>query len=128
MTIQPWMVTKMVGTVASPARDLRLSFDAVPAGKILVVQYVSGTVTIPKANELGAIFCGPNFASEGAIWLQALRTPVVDDFGGQLGLAQTLTFNAPITMYLTPSEQFTMLVQTSLGVFSVSAVGQFVNQ
>jgi hypothetical protein len=88
--------------------------EPVPAGKLWVVEHISGFVAIKNNHSLEGIWAAT--IGERGIWLPKLLESDPRNFGDQIGIARSHSFGSPARMYIDPGRNVKVRADASPAV------------
>jgi hypothetical protein len=131
MTAQPFASTSYTYNVNNVSTRISASLNpAVPKGKLLIVEHISGWVAVRDGDVVDLIHADagdqPDYQQEVYLPEHFASRPL--NFGGQLGVARMHQFGSPCRLYVSAGWQIQVIADAnSVGVLDATAIGYLVD-
>jgi hypothetical protein len=127
MTTQPFTSTGDTYNVNNVSTRISASLNpAVPTGKLLIVEHISGWVAVRDGDVVDLIHADAENQQEVYLPEHFASRPL--NFGGQLGVARMHQFGSPCRLYVSASQNIQVIADAnSAGVLDATAIGYLVD-
>ncbi|WP_282691963.1 hypothetical protein [Streptomyces sp. CC208A] len=126
MGIQPWSSVKYQDNSAAPSTRVSVVMDPVPAGKLLIVEHLSGYAAIGQNDTVDEIWASDGNTQQAQLPVHFASRPL--NYGGGLGVARRHQFGSPVRMYVSGGAAVTVNVDANTAGFILAkAVGRLVD-
>jgi hypothetical protein len=122
----PFFLTFSQDNRTAPSTRVTATSDPVPAGKLFVVEHISGSFTVGTGNLVDQIWAQDPFGQQ--IYLPTHFASRELNFGGALGIGVMHQFGSPAKMYVGAGNAISVNADSNVaGVLEVCAVGHLIN-
>jgi len=109
----------------TPTTGLSASSDAVPNGKLLIVEHISGYFVVGAADPVDSIWVADEFGQE--VNLPTHFESRTLNFGGALGLGKYHQFGSPVKMYVSVGRITINGDANTAGMIFASVIGHLID-
>ncbi|MEU7019996.1 hypothetical protein ABZ990_04990 [Streptomyces sp. NPDC046203] len=126
MGIQPWSAVKYQDNRGAPTTRVSVVMDPVPAGKLLIVEHLSGYAAIGQNDTMDELWASDGGTQQVQLPLHFASSPL--NYGGALGVARNHQFGSPVRMYVSGGTAITVSADANTAGFLLAkVVGQLVD-
>jgi hypothetical protein len=126
MGIQPWSSVKYQDDREAPSTRVSVVMDPVPAGKLLIVEHLSGYTAIGQDDGVDEIRASDGGTQQVQLPVHFASRPL--NYGGGLGVARNHQFGSPVRLYVAGGAVITVSVDANTAGFVLAkVVGQLVD-
>lgn len=126
MTTQPFTSTAFIDNANAVSTRVSASLNpAVPTGKLLIVEHISGWVGVGDGDVVDQIHAD---VENQQVYLPEHFASRPLNFGGQLGVARMHQFGSPCRLYVSESQQVQVIADANrAGALNATAIGYLID-